>query len=60
MKNLKSKFIEPNGSLNGNGKIIISVASLLIVLIQQLLAAFQIKFSGNWIAIVAVVNTERQ
>ncbi len=44
-----------NGSLNG--KLIAGIISLLIVLIQQIFAMFGIKFSGDWGAIVAVINT---
>lgn len=55
MKKLKSKFVEEDGTLNG--KVIAGVVSLLIVLVQQVLYAFGIKFTGNWGAIVAVINT---
>ena len=44
-----------DGSLNG--KLIAGIISLLIVLIQQVLAMFGIKFTGDWSAIVAVINT---
>ena len=44
-----------DGSLNG--KLIAGLISLLIVLIQQLLAVFGIKFTGDWTSIVAVINT---
>ncbi|MBU7475358.1 phage holin [Lactiplantibacillus pentosus] len=40
-----------------NGKLIAGIISLVIVLIQQVLAVFGIKFTGDWSAIVAVVNT---
>ncbi|MEW4662537.1 phage holin [Lactiplantibacillus plantarum] len=40
-----------------NGKLIAGIISLLIVLIQQVLAVFGIKFTGDWSAIVAVINT---
>ena len=40
-----------------SGKVIAGLLSLLIVLIQQLFAAFGIKFTGDWNAIVAIVNT---
>ncbi|WP_103851831.1 phage holin [Lactiplantibacillus plantarum] len=40
-----------------NGKLIAGIISLLIVLIQQVLAVFGIKFAGDWSAIVAVINT---
>ncbi|WP_436669722.1 phage holin [Lactiplantibacillus plantarum] len=44
-----------DGSLNG--KLIAGIISLLIVLVQQVLAVFGIKFAGDWTSIVAVVNT---
>ncbi|MEJ6357386.1 phage holin, partial [Lactiplantibacillus plantarum] len=40
-----------------NGKLIAGLLSLLIVLIQQICAMFGIKFTGDWSAIVAVINT---
>ncbi|MHC6172896.1 phage holin [Lactiplantibacillus plantarum] len=40
-----------------NGKLIAGIISLLIVLIQQILAVFGIKFAGDWTSIVAVINT---
>ncbi|MCT3235597.1 phage holin [Lactiplantibacillus plantarum] len=40
-----------------NGKLIAGLISLLIVLVQQVLAVFGIKFTGDWTSIIAVVNT---
>ena len=51
----KISFNNADGSLNG--KLIAGIISLLIVLIQQVLAVFGIKFAGDWSAIVAVINT---
>ncbi|MBU7465923.1 phage holin [Lactiplantibacillus pentosus] len=51
----KISFKNVDGSLNG--KLIAGIISLLIVLIQQVLAVFGIKFAGDWSAIVAVINT---
>ncbi|NSL96148.1 holin [Lactobacillus plantarum] len=51
----KISFKNADGSLNG--KLIAGIISLLIVLIQQVFAMFGIKFTGDWSAIVAVVNT---
>ena len=51
----KISFKNADGSLNG--KLIAGIISLLIVLVQQVLAAFGIKFTGDWSAIVAIVNT---
>ncbi|MCG0843255.1 holin [Lactiplantibacillus plantarum] len=51
----KISFKNVDGSLNG--KLIAGIISLLIVLIQQVFAMFGIKFTGDWSAIIAVVNT---
>ncbi|KZU93861.1 phage holin [Lactiplantibacillus plantarum] len=51
----KISFKNADGSLNG--KLIAGIISLLIVLVQQIFAMFGIKFTGNWSAIIAVVNT---
>ena len=51
----KISFKNVDGSLNG--KLIAGIISLLIVLIQQVFAMFGIKFTGDWSAIVAVINT---
>ncbi|KAF0508364.1 holin [Pediococcus acidilactici] len=51
----KISFKNADGSLNG--KLIAGLISLLIVLVQQVLAVFGIKFTGDWTSIVAVINT---
>ena len=51
----KISFKNADGSLNG--KLIAGIISLLIVLVQQVFAMFGIKFTGDWSAIIAVVNT---
>ncbi|QGX68178.1 holin [Lactiplantibacillus plantarum] len=51
----KISFKNADGSLNG--KLIAGIISLLIVLVQQIFAMFGVKFTGDWSAIVAVVNT---
>ena len=51
----KISFKNADGSLNG--KLIAGIISLLIVLVQQVLAVFGIKFTGDWTSIVAVINT---
>ncbi|QIL58987.1 holin [Lactiplantibacillus plantarum] len=51
----KISFKNADGSLNG--KLIAGLISLLIVLVQQVLAVFGVKFTGDWTAIVAVINT---
>ncbi len=53
MKNISLK--DPDGSLNG--KLIAGFILLVIVLIQQVLSVFGIKFTGDWTSIIAVVNT---
>lgn len=55
LKNVKSKFIEPDGTLNG--RIISALIALLIVLVQQIIACFGIKFTGDWGSIINVINT---
>jgi phi LC3 family holin len=51
----KISFKNADGSLNG--KLIAGIISLLIVLIQQVLAAFGIKFTGDWSGIAGIINT---
>ncbi|MGX7691819.1 phage holin [Lactiplantibacillus plantarum] len=51
----KISFKNADGSLNG--KLIAGIISLLIVLAQQVFAMFGIKFTGDWSAIGAVINT---
>ncbi|MCG0596149.1 holin [Lactiplantibacillus plantarum] len=51
----KISFKNVDGSLNG--KLIAGIISLLIVLIQQVFAVFGIKFTGDWMNIVAIINT---
>lgn len=53
MKKISLK--NPDGSLNG--KLIAGLISLLIVLVQQVLAVFGVKFTGDWTSIIAVINT---
>lgn len=55
LKKLNNSLKNADGSYSG--KVIAGLLSLLIVLIQQLFAAFGVKFTGDWNAIVAVVNT---
>ena len=51
----KISFKNADGSLNG--KLIAGIISLLIVLVQQVLAAFGVKFTGDWSAIAGIINT---
>ena len=55
LKKINNALKNADGSYSG--KVIAGLFSLLIVLIQQLFAAFGIEFTGDWNAIVAVVNT---
>ncbi|MCS9985151.1 holin [Weissella paramesenteroides] len=55
MKKLNNSLKNADGSYSG--KVIAGLLSLLIVLIQQAFAVFGIKFTGDWNAIIAVVNT---
>lgn len=55
MKNIKSKFIDKDGQING--KMLTGLISLILILIQQILGAAGIKFTGDLGAIVACINT---
>jgi len=55
IKKLNNSLKNADGSYSG--KVIAGLLSLLIVLSQQLFAAFGIKFTGDWNAIAAIVNT---
>lgn len=55
LQKINNAFKNPDGSYSG--KVIAGLVSLLIVLIQQAFAVFGIKFTGDWNAIIAVVNT---
>lgn len=52
---IKNALHNPDGSLNG--KIIASLISLSLVLIQQLLAVFGLKFTGDMDNLVSGINT---
>lgn len=52
---IKNALHNPDGSLNG--KIIASLISLSLVLIQQLLAVFGLKFTGDMGNLVSGINT---
>lgn len=54
IKKLNNSLKNADGSYSG--KVIAGLLSLLIVLTQQLFAAFGIKFTGDWNAIAAIVN----
>ena len=55
IKKINNTLKNPDGSYSG--KVIAGLVSLLIVLVQQVFAVFGIKFTGDWNAIVALVNT---
>lgn len=52
---IKSKLIKSDGTLNG--KIISGLIGLIILLVQQICAAFGFQLKGDTASIVAVVNT---
>lgn len=55
LQKINNALKNPDGSYSG--KVVAGLVSLLIVLVQQVFAVFGIKFTGDWNAIVAVVNT---
>ena len=55
LQKINNSLKDPDGSYSG--KVIAGLVSLSIVLVQQAFAVFGIKFTGDWNAIVAVVNT---
>lgn len=55
LQKINNSLKNPDGSYSG--KVIAGLVSLLIVLIQQAFAVFGIKFTGDWNAIAAIVNT---
>lgn len=52
---IKNALHNPDGTLNG--KIIASLISLSLVLIQQLLAVFGLRFTGDMGNLVSGINT---
>lgn len=59
MKNIKQsiakKFLNTDGTVNKS--TVAAFITLLILLVQQVLAIFGIKFTGDWSQIVGAVNT---
>lgn len=56
MKNkLKKALINADGTING--KVVAGLISLLIVLVQQVLAIFGLHFHGDVGALVGAINT---
>ena len=55
LQKINNALKNPDGSYSR--KVIAGLVSLLIVLTQQLFEAFGIKFTGDWNAIAAIVNT---
>lgn len=55
LQKINNALKNPDGSYSG--KVIAGLVSLLIVLVQQVFAVFGIKFTGDWNAIIAVINT---
>lgn len=52
---LKKKFLNADGTVNGT--VVASFITLLILLVQEMLAIFGIKFTGDWSQIAGAVNT---
>lgn len=59
MKNTKNvfekKFLNTDGTVNKS--TVAAFITLLILLVQQILAIFGVKFTGDWSQIVGAVNT---
>lgn len=53
--NIAKKFLNADGTLNKT--VIASFITLLILLVQQVLAIFGIKFTGDWSQIAGAINT---
>lgn len=54
VNNLKKRFLTKDGAINKT--VVASLITLLIVLVQQVLAACGITY-GSWDQVVAVINT---
>lgn len=52
---IKKKFLNADGTINGT--VVASFITLLILLAQEVLAIFNIKFTGDWSQIAGAVNT---
>lgn len=52
---LKKKFLNADGTINGT--VVASFITLLILLVQEVLAIFNIKFTGDWSQIAGAFNT---
>lgn len=55
LQKINNALKNPDGSYSG--KVVAGLVSLLIVLVQQVFAVFGIKFTGDWLAISATINT---
>ena len=56
MKNmLKKKFLNTDGTINKT--VVASFITLMILLIQQVLAVFGVKYHGDWSQIAGAINT---
>lgn len=51
----KKKFFNADGTLNKT--VVTSFITLLILLVQQVLTIFGVKFTGDWSQIVGAINT---
>lgn len=54
-KMFEKKFLNPDGTVNKS--TVAAFITLLILLVQQILAIFGVKFTGDWSQIVGAINT---
>lgn len=52
---IKKKFLNADGTINKS--VVASFITLLILLIQEVLTIFGIKFTGDWSQIAGAINT---
>lgn len=52
---VKKKFLNPDGTVNKS--TVAAFITLLILLVQQVLAIFGAKFTGDWSQIAGAINT---
>lgn len=54
-QSFEKKFFNADGTLNKT--VIASFVTLIILLVQQVLAIFGVKFTGDWSQIAGAINT---
>lgn len=52
---IQKKFLNPDGTINKS--TVAAFITLLILLVQQALAIFGVKFTGDWSQIAGAINT---